>query len=664
MKATQRYQRRRAAKSGPGVSLFPFLAVLICTMGALVPLLLAISRTARLQAEATAAVEAVKLGDQVKTQLEDVRWRIEQLRQSRKQTEDQVADARLQLGHIEDHSRRLSADLDRYRTIMTDLDRSQGDGRQQEAKSRAELERIRGHIAAARQQLADTKQNAAGRNRPYAVVPYEGPNQTHRRPIYLECRADAVVLQPEGIELTVADFEGPLGPGNPLAAALRAAREHLLAQRAFDPQLGEPYPMLLVRPDGIGAYYAARAAMKSWGADFGYELVGEDWKLAYPPSDPQLATVVRQEIASARVSQDRLAAAAPRSYGTRPKVALRASNRGGFVPADEPADGQSGYRSARASGPIGRAADSGSGYGSGSGYSAGLPSSPGGGLGGGAGGGAVENNPYLAVADGATGTGEGPAMGGNGNPGPAGSSINPGIVGQSAGVGGMPSNGGTPSGIAAAPSGVGGIPSGVAAAPSDVTGAASGGVQSPGAQADRPEGYIAGQPPRERPAASASSDPTASSASLRGHILRPGEWEPTPEKVTPPPEDKSRDHAGKRPNRPIDKHGEDWGLRGVAQGRGSIGVTRPIRVECYGDRVVVLSERGSPGTTIVLGPQTRSAVDPLVTAIWEHMDTWGMAGRGMYWRPVLQFHVAPDGQQRFAELTQLLAGSGLTVERR
>ena len=41
-----------------------------------------------------------------------------------------------------------------------------------------------------------------------------------------------------------------------------------------------------------------------------------------------------------------------------------------------------------------------------------------------------------------------------------------------------------------------------------------------------------------------------------------------------------------------------------------------------------------------------------------------MAGRGMYWRPVLQVSVAPDAQQRFAELAALLEGSGLTVERK
>ena len=124
-----------------------------------------------------------------------------------------------------------------------------------------------------------------------------------------------------------------MGPGNPLAAALRAAREQLLAQREFDPQAGEPYPLLLVRPEGIAAYYAAREAMKSWGCDFGYELVGDDWKLAYPPPNPRLIEVVRQAIGSARINQERLIAAAPREYpshrrrltGRRPRADLSAT---------------------------------------------------------------------------------------------------------------------------------------------------------------------------------------------------------------------------------------------------------------------------------------------------------------------------------------------------
>ena len=101
MKFTQRPQRRRSSQTGPGISLFPFLAVLICTMGALVPLLLAITRTARLQAEVAVAAklaeQAAQRGAEVRIKREDVQWRIGQLKRSRQQTAAQLADARLEL---------------------------------------------------------------------------------------------------------------------------------------------------------------------------------------------------------------------------------------------------------------------------------------------------------------------------------------------------------------------------------------------------------------------------------------------------------------------------------------------------------------------------------------------------------------------------------------
>ena len=142
--------------------------------------------------------------------------------------------------------------------------------------------------------MAQTQQTAANRPKSYAIVPYDGPNHTRRRPIYIECRGDAVVLQPENIVFDEADFDEPLGPGNPLAAAIRAARQQMLLQGSVDPQnAGEPYPLLLVRPAGIPAYDAALAAMKSWGSEFGYELINDDWQLKYPPPDPNVDKVGR-----------------------------------------------------------------------------------------------------------------------------------------------------------------------------------------------------------------------------------------------------------------------------------------------------------------------------------------------------------------------------------
>ncbi len=683
MKLSLQFQRRRPPRPGPSIALFPFLAVLICTMGALVPLLLAISRTARLQAEAAAqaqaAQQAAQFATEVKTQTEDAKWRIEQLKLSRRQTEEQLADARLELGHFEDHSRRLRGQIAQCEDIVANLDRLEQAGGQQVGQAEAELRQVRGQVETAKRQLDDARRAAAGRARSYAVVPYEGPNQTHRRPIYIECLADAVVLQPEGVRLTEADFDGPLGPGNPLAAALRAAREYMLAGHDFDPQAGEPYPMLLVRPEGIAAYYAARSAMKSWGGDFGYELIGDDWKLAYQAPDPRLAQVFRQVIAAGRDSEAQLAAAAPRHYG-RGSVGGRgrgASGDGQWTMDDE-ADRAPSNSVPSGNGGLGTSL---SGDGRGPGTS--VPGSVGrstGGQGPAAAGGEVAGSPLRSADgwnEGAVGNpyrsstqcpGGIPSGNMSGPPALAGdprtSSVgNPeaAITGATGSGDQLSDPGGRRDGTGAAPAAPGG-PYG--SSPGSSATAAQGGGTS-----ERPEGYVAGQPPREHdpapPHRSDSADEPADGV-VRGRALRPGEWEPTPDLPPDRPEKKDKDtddqFGRKHKKTPPDRRGEDWALRDSA--RGSVGISRPIRVACYADRLVVISDRGpADNRTVPLGKSTGSSIDTFVSAIWEQMEAWGMAGRGMYWRPVLQVSVAPDAQQRFADLARLLDGSGLAVER-
>ena len=221
------------------------------------------------------------------------------------------------LGHIEDHARRLRDQLARLEVTWNQLQQPSNEDSRLRDQMEAEVARVRAEITLAEQRLAEVRKAAAERRRSYAVVPYQGPHGTNRLPIYIECRAEAIILQPEGIVLEESDFEGPMGPGNPLAAALRAVREYMLAQQSFDPRKsGEPYPLLLVRPSGIVAYYAARVAMKSWGAEFGYELIGDDWKLDFQTPDPAMAQVVRRAIQSARRRQRYLAVATGR-YGTK-----------------------------------------------------------------------------------------------------------------------------------------------------------------------------------------------------------------------------------------------------------------------------------------------------------------------------------------------------------
>ena len=155
---------------------------------------------------------------------------------------------------------------------------------------------------------------------------------------------------------------------------------------------------------------------------------------------------------------------------------------------------------------------------------------------------------------------------------------------------------------------------------------------------------------------------------MRGRALGPGEWQPSPDlppkKHDEKPDDKQNDRQGDKHKKSLtEKRGVDWGLRDAT--RGSVGVTRPIRIDCYADRLVVVSERGpAANKAIALGSRTQQSIDTLVSTVWENMEAWGMAGRGMYWRPVLQFYVAPDAERRFVELSALLEGSGLMVERK
>ena len=272
-------------------------------MGALVPLLLFVMRQAKIQAvrESTAKARQQQ-GSQadVQSQRELVQWRVEQLRESRQATEKDLAEARLLLGHLEDHGRRLREQLARLRADGQSLELADNDLSRRRMGTQEDLEKLKAQVAEAQRRVDEARQESLKKPRSYAIIPYQGPRETRRRPIYLECRAAAVVLQPEGIEFVEDDFDGPQGSGNPLATALRAAREYLMAQGSFDPQRdGEPYPLLLVRPEGISAYYAALSAMQTWRSEYGYELIRDDWPLVFPKPDPQLARTIDQAVAGA-----------------------------------------------------------------------------------------------------------------------------------------------------------------------------------------------------------------------------------------------------------------------------------------------------------------------------------------------------------------------------
>jgi hypothetical protein len=67
---------------------------------------------------------------------------------------------------------------------------------------------------------------------------------------------------------------------------------------------------------------------------------------------------------------------------------------------------------------------------------------------------------------------------------------------------------------------------------------------------------------------------------------------------------------------------------------------------------------------IVFKQQTRDSADEFVAAVWSEIKAWGIAGKGMYWRPILSVDVHAGGDKRYEELRRLLDGSGFEVRRR
>jgi hypothetical protein len=114
----------------------------------------------------------------------------------------------------------------------------------------------------------------------------------------------------------------------------------------------------------------------------------------------------------------------------------------------------------------------------------------------------------------------------------------------------------------------------------------------------------------------------------------------------------------------IKRRGENWGLPNASPK--ATAIVRPIYMECYADRMLLIPERGEARTPLVVPVEDDLSrnLDAVVGAVWQRMDRWGLAVLGGYWKPILTIDVKPGGEERFEELQQLLRGSGIEVERK
>ena len=332
------------------VSLFPFLAVLICTMGILIVLLVISVQSADLEAqdrkESNTKVQMAKLTD-LKEREELLAFEADNVESVRVDVSQRLLVAKSdrsyleqQLRETENQARELFLKYQQVQKLATAAPAKQS------LASDDELETLKQQIREAEVTLekkrAELPKSKAQTN--YQIVPYAGSGGTNRQPIFIECDIEGLVLQPYGIRLAKNDFINPNVIGNLLDSALLAIREYHLEHQLTDEET-RPYPLLVVRPDGAQSYGLARRAMKSWDDEFGYELVDGDVPLSFGSGDPALKALIVDTIEKAKIRQTRMALKSRLgdqiTFGSRYKSSRGHSQGGAF--AREYNDGGDGH---------------------------------------------------------------------------------------------------------------------------------------------------------------------------------------------------------------------------------------------------------------------------------------------------------------------------------
>jgi hypothetical protein len=635
--------RARRAHSSP-VQLFPFLAVLVSALGALVLLLIAINRQVALQAVAAAARALAEQTNGVEDSLNRQRGELEHdigaLRREIGDTRSRVAAVGRSV-----ESRKNAVRSSEIRS--TELEGKLADLRAHRAEVAERVSSIRQEIEALHESKARAASEAPDPDRTFVPVVHPGVNGTTRRPIYLECTDRGVIVQPDQVLIPSWVLELEEGRAT-LSQAVRALSEYFVVRDARNRSgksktESEPYPLLLVRPSGVVMYYAARQALEGLEVPFGYELIERDWTLQFPPSDPAARGVLAAALATKPTAT---AAANPLDPAGRRLTG--AAGRGGGVGNGTP--------NSPGSLPQAQAAPwwdfaqldgvaAASGPGSPHGSADALGNS-------GAGG-----RPGRAAGGEGTGDSTGRGRGGAGQGSDEyGSTRSPGRTNASGRLGLAP-NLGRVLGLEPESN----QPHQIEAAAADADGMAE--ARSPAGSASQPMGAPGNrqQSNLEKPTQdSTSSENSPPDIRLE---LTPVDEERTPDerelgparRVMPPGVRSAR--APAREARDLSADVPSWAF---ATSNGKVPVSRTIEIDCWAANLAV---RGRGKNVRVSSPARMSqAFTTLMHELDLEVAAWGPAGMTYYWQPRVLCLVHPGGLEMYYRLRELLTGSPVELE--
>ena len=316
-------------------------------MGAMIMLLILIAWDIREQAISPAEAaamptltieEAEELRRKITWQAEEADFFAEQFVFAKEQAEEELADLQARLALAERETQRVREELARLEQLARQFD-SQASATPEEVEQlKRLLAQQRQRQAEAELELAKLREEASRMERSFAIVPARRPDGTFRRPIYIECRGDQIIIQPEGIVLVPGDFQALDRPDNPFDTVLRVIRQYYIETDQIV-RGSEPYPLLIVRPSGVEMFSKAMHATGNWVRDFGYEIVSEDWHIQYPEPSEELRRRMEQqlEIARNRLSSymiTRRMAEQRSGFGGSDAQQFRMDHRGNVVPVD------------------------------------------------------------------------------------------------------------------------------------------------------------------------------------------------------------------------------------------------------------------------------------------------------------------------------------------
>ncbi|MFZ4610476.1 MAG: hypothetical protein ACOYNM_11715, partial [Gemmataceae bacterium] len=303
------------------VSTFPFLAVLLCTMGALILLLLVMDKKAKKAAleKAYEAAWTQSKNLQAKTDAEKQNqdneknaWiklkseKHEELLKKESALEKEISLLKIELSQLDKNNDKSQAKISSDDLIKKEIAITNEKSKVNMLAKKLELEKknadknlkeikdLTEKIASMELILKEMKFSIDKDKFAFSIVPYFGKNGLNRKPLYIECNESGILFFPDQTLIPSNDESDNLK--NEILNRTSLLREYL--QQTLGPKESTPYLMLLVRPGGITNYWKLQSIIKPMDIDFGYELVDKIWVLDIPteqsaPSPSKLVSMIK-----------------------------------------------------------------------------------------------------------------------------------------------------------------------------------------------------------------------------------------------------------------------------------------------------------------------------------------------------------------------------------